>query len=456
MQISAEFDNADFGDARLTKRLRKMVERLVVKPSASFPAAVGSDAELEASYRFLRNTSVTPARIMAPHVAATLSRIASESLVIVAHDTTEFTFSTPRQGLGRINDAGQGFFAHAALAVSADGMRRPLGVVGLHTFTRQGPPKREKHTEQFAEEERESFRWKALATEVGDLLQGSAAIHVMDSEADAYELLDGLIDSGQRFVIRLKHDRKIRDDDDEQIRLSEKLLQLEGRFVREVQLSARSAPHHEKRGRKRNAARTARLSTLKFSATSATFIAPKNAGPNRPDLMVNIVCVDEINAPTGTEPVSWILVTTEPITTTAQIELIVDAYRARWLIEELFKALKTGCAFEKRQLESLPVLLNALAIFIPIAFDLLALRSAARTQPERLASTLLRPTQLLVLERHKNFRLPPRATARAALLAIAQLGGHIKNNGEPGWIVLGRGFQKLLDLEEGALAILNL
>jgi hypothetical protein len=37
-----------------------------------------------------------------------------------------------------------------------------------------------------------------------------------------------------------------------------------------------------------------------------------------------------------------------------------------------------------------------------------------------------------------------------------QLGGHIKNNGEPGWIVLGRGFQKLLDLEEGALAVLNL
>jgi hypothetical protein len=55
------------------------------------------------------------------------------------------------------------------------------------------------------------------------------------------------------------------------------------------------------------------------------------------------------------------------------------------------KALKTGCAFEKRQLESLPVLLNALAVFIPIAFDLLALRSAARTQPDRSASTLFDP-----------------------------------------------------------------
>jgi hypothetical protein len=66
------------------------------------------------------------------------------------------------------------------------------------------------------------------------------------------------------------------------------------------------------------------------------------------------------------------------------------------------------------------------------------------------------PPKLLVLERHKLIRLSPHATARAALLAIAKLGGHIKKNGEPGWIVLGRGFQKLLDLEEGALVALNL
>lgn len=172
--------------------------------------------------------------------------------------------------------------------------------------------------------------------------------------------------------------------------------------------------------------------------------------------MVNVVYVNEVDCPAGTEPVSWALVTTDPIHSTAEIERIVDAYRARWLIEELFKSLKTGCAFETRQLESLPTLLNALAIFLPIAFDLLALRSAARTQPERPASTLLRPAQLLVLERHKDIRLPAGASARAACLAIARLGGHIKNNGEPGWIVLGRGYQKLLDLEEGALAVLNL
>jgi hypothetical protein len=38
------------------------------------------------------------------------------------------------------------------------------------------------------------------------------------------------------------------------------------------------------------------------------------------------------------------------------------------------------------------------------------------------------------------------------MLAIAALGGHIKNNGDPGWLVLGRGYEKLLVLERGWLA----
>jgi hypothetical protein len=40
-------------------------------------------------------------------------------------------------------------------------------------------------------------------------------------------------------------------------------------------------------------------------------------------------------------------------------------------------------------------------------------------------------------------------TVRDAMLGVAALGGHIKNNGDPGWQVLGRGFRRFLELEEG-------
>ena len=36
-------------------------------------------------------------------------------------------------------------------------------------------------------------------------------------------------------------------------------------------------------------------------------------------------------------------------------------------------------------------------------------------------------------------RLPKRPTARDAMLAVAALGGHLKSNGDPGGLVLGRG-----------------
>jgi hypothetical protein len=41
------------------------------------------------------------------------------------------------------------------------------------------------------------------------------------------------------------------------------------------------------------------------------------------------------------------------------------------------------------------------------------------------------------------------------MLAIAALGGHIKNNGDPGWLVLGRGYEDLLLLERGAALALG-
>jgi IS4 transposase len=50
----------------------------------------------------------------------------------------------------------------------------------------------------------------------------------------------------------------------------------------------------------------------------------------------------------GQEPVDWLLYTTEPIRTRRQIEDVVDFYRCRWQIEELNKALKTGCVVQER------------------------------------------------------------------------------------------------------------
>ena len=158
--------------------------------------------------------------------------------------------------------------------------------------------------------------------------------------------------------------------------------------------------------------------------------------------------------PTEGEPaVEWRLWTTEPVDSAADVLAVVDAYRCRWTIEEYFKALKTGCAIESRQLETHDALVNALALFVPVAWRLLMLRTLSQDSTQQPATSVLTPVQLRclagALRKLKRPPLPEQPTVRDAMLGVAGLGGHIKNNGDPGWIVLGRGLDKLLTIEVG-------
>ena len=455
---ATEFASAEFGDARLTRRLMRIAEAAAAAPSAGFPEMTGSDGELEGVYRFLRNGRITPQKVLAPHFAATQWRAAGAP-VIVAHDTTDFSFggAKPRQGLGRVGSSNcvQGFQAHFALAVSADESRKPLGVAGLKPMVRPW-----EHRSRLPKQERdlnpdqsEARRWTELAFEVA--MRFPTAIHVMDREADCFTLFARLTAAGLRFVVRLGRDKLL----DSSEKLFATAAKADVMAVRSVPLSPR-ARHSSAGNRHQHAARGERVAKLQLRAGS--FALPRPHRPRYangyPDfLTVNVVTVVEIDTPAGDEPVCWRLITTEPIDTALQVEAIVDAYRARWRIEEFFKALKTGCAFEKRQLESLRTLVNALAVFSIIAWRLLMLRSVARASPQAPAAEALTEEQVHVLQAVSRMRapgvpqirMPPNPTVSDALLAVAALGGHIKNNGPPGWLTLGRGYDSLLLLQLG-------
>ena len=116
---------ADLGDARLNARRDRVIAALEQHPDTGFPEACASDAETEALYRFLRNRRVSLDAVIAPHVQATADRCRAVGDVLVIHDTTENVFpgETPRAGLAVLGPRRHGFWLHAALAVSADGLR---------------------------------------------------------------------------------------------------------------------------------------------------------------------------------------------------------------------------------------------------------------------------------------------------------------------------------------------
>jgi hypothetical protein len=226
--------------------------------------------------------------------------------------------------------------------------------------------------------------------------------------------------------------------------------------TREIAISARRKASKRAGPPGRRGERAARQASLEIRAAQVEVQRPATAGGlGAASLQMNLVEVSEVGAPADCEPIGWWLWTTESIDTAEHVLAIVDAYRARWVIEEYFKALKTGCALEKRQLESEHALHNAMAVFVPVAWRLLVLRNLAKTTPSAPASIALTALQLRGLRGFLRLRLkrelPEQPTVRQAMLAVAKMGGHIANNGDPGWIVLGRGFDRLLDVELGLM-----
>lgn len=444
------------GDERLNDRRNRVIAVLERQPDRGFPDACADDAEVEALYRFLRNRRVSLEALLAPHFEATHDRCAALGEVLVIHDTTDMVFAgeASRPGLARLGPGRQGFWVHATLAVSADGLRAPLGVLGVVPFVRQprASGSRKNDRERFADPAKESRCWTdgvtAVRTRFGD---ATTAIHVMDRAADSYELFAACLGHRDRFIVRLTHDRRVMHADGGFSRLAEAISQPAVMCERQVPLAPRRDGHRTLSARTIHPAREGRLATLRVTAHRVHLVRPTHVRATEPaTLAVHVVSVVEVNAPAGADPIDWRLVTSEPVDTMEEILCIVDWYRTRWLIEEFFKALKTGCAYEKRQLESLGTLLVALALLAPIAWRLLLLRHLAREVPATRATVVLTARQLHVLRASRvGASLPAGPTLADALGAVARLGGHLRQNGPPGWLVIARGFQKLLCMEAG-------
>lgn len=449
--LSAEVAGAPLGDPRRNQRHQQVVEAIACSPGASLPDVFDDDSELEAAYRLLNNKHVEFDALLEPHLAQSRERAVQAGFVYAVADTTDFTFSGANRRIGIRQGKTQGFRGHFCMAVTptTKGKAMPLGLLGVRPIFREMQAKGERTSQERKEDdERESLRWKELALEVEERLHPRCqVIHVTDREGDIYEFLAALIGNNARFVIRVAQDRLLESG---QPRLFEQLRHSAFMYETEVVVSERRDAALPKQ-RKSHPARKARVARLHVTSTSLTIRKPQTAvEEGLPEtLRLNYVHVFEPNPPEGEEPVDWKLMTTEPIETREQVEAVVLGYRMRWVIEEFFKALKTGCGYELNQLESRKAVMNYLAVLAPVAWQLLLLRTVAHDEQGTPAKDVLPELLLKVLQATSRRPLSAEPTVQEALFAIAGMGGHIKNNGLPGWLVLGRGFQKLLLLVEG-------
>lgn len=456
--VVGEFEELLLPDERLSKRVRRFVESAWQSPGETFPRMLQDASQIEGAYRLVNNARVTFTALQAAHAGKTVARAQGSAEVVVVHDTTEIETPYLDESEASYLKTGRlGYQAHVSLAVSVtpSGPPRPFGVLCVQSHFQSRPPrsggkKQSRNGWATARSQDKAFlRWfRGIEASAEALEKVPSVVHVADREADSYPLFHLVQQLGHGCVIRLRTDRraKLADDDidDEWSSLGKIAAEMQGSFERAVPLSKRgnkAAPAQLKR----HPPRESRGALLHYSATTVQLKKPHYQPATLPEsLELNLVRVWEPTPPEGEVPVEWLLITTEPCETPAEIMRVVDLYRARWVIEDFFKALKTGCLIESRQFETRHALLNTLALFVPIAVHLLWLRSCARDTPDAPATDAFTSLQLEVL-RHTSYRkLPPNPTVLQAMWSLAGLGGHLPSNGWPGWQVLGRAFVTLV------------
>lgn len=441
VRIREEFEGISTGDHRLNMRVLRVVEKMEQRPSAPYPVLFSS-AERQGLEHLISHEDITPDVLLAPHYHNTAQRASVHALAYVLHDSSNITHGGGSEGRDFYDLSGStyGYVSHVSLLITPD--RCPIGIGNVSFVQRE--KERVKGTK--TKGKNENARWMEAVETTAARFAEQALVHIMDSEADSYEIIASLQQRNHRFIVRgderyiaVHNGRKWT-----RASLVHLLQQQPVLLRREVVLSAR---HSTDPKSKRNPSRQERLATLTVRTGRVKLLRPENVpgtGPRGQAIRteVNVVLVEEDNAPQGTTAVRWVLFTSEPIDTIEQSEAVVDGYRTRWVIEELFKSLKTGCSFEQRRFALQYNSQNALALTLPMAWQLLLLRHLERQHSNDDARIFFGP-ELPILRAIAKTRLPSRLTIHRALLAIAELGGHRKADGPPGWLVLARGMAEL-------------
>jgi hypothetical protein len=276
--------------------------------------------------------------------------------------------------------------------------------------------------------------------QVGPPPEDVSWVHVLDRGGDNFEVYCHLLQQRSGWVVRASKLNRyvLAGESEERIKLSDYLPQL--RLLGSYRLSLRARP--------KQPAREAQLEVRvgRIKVPPPHHVSPWVRKLKQPPIAMNVVEVVEVNAPAGVTPIRWILFTSLPVETFEDAWEVITYYESRWLIEEYHKALKTGCRAESRQLKTAGRLEAFVGLTSVVAIRLLQLKSLARTKPEVPAQRVVPRVwlQMLKLARKKLHRVHD-LTVGQFYREVAMLGGFLgrKCDGNPGWITIWRGWEKL-------------
>jgi len=430
-------DGLAVGDIRAAARGAWLFEQIVATGSLVLRRVGRTRAGEVAAHRYLASAHVTPQIIVSAFSARTAEACAGRRIV-AAQDTTEINFSgrgRPAKGLGPAGDGvSAGFFIHPVLAVDA-GSEAVLGLADAQIWTRG--PERAPWRNRRPLAEKESGRWLKGAEAAAEVLKAAREVVVVsDQESDIYAHFARRPPS-VHLLVRARHDRALE---------GEGAAGLFATLAAQPVLGTRAV-----RMASRGPGDAGRLATVALRSVRVRVARPASGEPCDPTVLdLGLVESRELDPPPGVQPLHWRLATTLPVDGEAAAAEVVDLYRLRWRIEEVFRTLKRdGLRLEDSQAQDVERLFRIAALGLGAAVRILQLVDArdggSRPMSDVLDADLLEPAAALgrsrqgATERQKN----PHPQGSLAWLAwiVARYGGWNCYGKPPGPKTMAIGWQ---------------
>lgn len=448
---SIQFGPARLGDPRRTRRLVHFAAAMAEDPAGSIPRICGNWADTKAAYRLFRQEQVTFETVCQPHFA--LQRQVAGGRFLLLNDTTELDFGQHRliEGLGPLgNGSGRGLLLHSALLVDPD-RSALLGLAGAVLCPRVPAPAHETATAA-RRRRRETDRFGELIDQIGSPPPKTQWIHVIDREADNYEVFCHCLTQHVRLLVRvrsLSRQVKLRADASEVIALHEFVASLAVQAERTLAVPAKARTRREP-------ARQARTATLEVRWGAVWLLLPRHRSPYLRAQAVRqipfgVISLREKAPPAGQARIEWVLYTSWPVDTLRRVDEAIGYYRWRWWIEEWHKVIKSGTRIKARQLENAARLKPLIGVSAIEAVRLLQLKSLSRSAPGCPAEQVVPKKYIRMLEVVQERKI---RTVREFFHRVARLGGFLdrKGDSEPGWQTIWHGWEKLSLMIRGAEA----
>jgi hypothetical protein len=455
-----EFGGADLDDPRRTRRLCRVSAEVARAPAGTVTGACRSSASREGAFRFLESQAVSVGPIAAAASRAALRRCASMKRVHVPIDATTLTLTDEARakGFGAVGSwrqGSQGIHVMTALPVDAEGS--PLGIATQDLWVRERRSRRPEKATSTLDPSRETQHWLDVLRRTHDAFVTQApdteAFYQLDRGADCWPVLSMAVELRLLLTVRGAHDRRV---DTRAAKLWSELSRAPVRDAFRIVVPARKKIRKRKRQRGRRIeriiVRKPRVARLVVRATTVPLLLA-----NGERVLFNAVFVRESHQ-RDEDRIEWLLLSTHPIRTRADVRAIVSGYALRWKIEEFHRTWKSGvCCVEDTQLRSRQAVFKWATILASVATRAMRLTYQARETPDVPATEELTRNEIdaiIALREPKGAEPGDTPTLGQAVRWIADLGGYVGPwNGPPGPKVIGRGFDDVL---AAARALTNL